>query len=459
MLNSYNNQYRTHGRQNHIISASDGLTQGAFSPEQVQQLIHEPMLRPQDRPEFIKVGNRLIKEPNDFYLQEYFGQLLGDRLLKVNEVNDPFYPNYPPKGSLLTTEPAICAGTMLTGDRLFKPLNGGSGCAITGLPGMGKSTLVMEHTVQEVLAGALAIVWDIKGTWKKLLYFPLLIGKVIILSVIQFIWALIYAPPGCSQNEWHNRFTKVISQSYGRISSQRILRQIIQELSEVCPPNCAPSVNMIIDRLKTLHAKSSRDRDVISGLLWVFVDITNHFPGCFDDYIYSDFPLKLIEKPGRLIIIEDNGLPAIHRNFVINLLWEYTHTYRLRNSNARNFDIHQVLEDSTPILDHANDLATPGGVSLLAQNLNLGRELRIKVKAICHSLGQISPKILPNIDSYFICSLRGDNLTLAQQILGVTHEQAELLRVNPLGTACALIPSVWPLPVMINFPPLPENFE
>ena len=143
------------------------------------------------------------------------------------------------------------------------------------------------------------------------------------------------------------------------------------------------------------------------------------------------------------------GLPALPTATEAELAQLAHPNWAYRNDSSLSVNFHRI-----------NDK-----VSISERDLRNGNfkepldELRIKVKAISHSLRQISPKILPNIDSYFICSLRGDNLKLAQQILGVTHEQAELLRVNPLGTACALVPSVWPLPVMITFPPLPESFE
>jgi len=95
----------------------------------------------------------------------------------------------------------------------------------------------------------------------------------------------------------------------------------------------------------------------------------------------------------------------------------------------------------------------------VAQNLNTSREMRIALWPICHSLSQISRKILPNIESFFVCSLRGDDLRFAQQILGIRPETAEFMRVNPRGTACALVPSVWPLPVMVSFPPLKESLK
>lgn len=379
---------------------------------------------------------------------------------EVVTFGDPYYCNYPPRNSRLTGEKSIWAGSMcLTGQSLPLPLSRSAcGTAITGLPGSGKTTLAMILAVLLVLAGALVVVWDIKGTWRKLLNFPLLAGKVIDLSICNYMRSLLQQPRGTTPHEWANRFTNVFAQAYGRISAQRILREVIDQLLTVCPPNCWPTPKMIIDRLKAYPARSMRDREYVSSILWTLVDMANHFPGVFS-YTFSDMPQRLFSKGGRLFVIENCGLPVQHWNFAFCLENEYVFTLRRNNPDERTFDVIMILEDSTSLLDPGQDRATPGGVSLLAQNLNTCREMRIGIMPICHSLGQISPKVCCNIENYFCCSLRGDNLRLAQQILGVTAEQAEFLRVNPRGTACALVPNVWPLPVLISFPPIMEYMK
>jgi len=153
--------------------------------------------------------------------------------------------------------------------------------------------------------------------------------------------------------------------------------------------------------------------------------------------------------------VYNEGLPVQHWNFLISLFNEWIFTYRKNCPQIRNFNILNVLEDSTSLLDAARDRETPGGVSQLAQNLNLCREMKIGNFLICHGLKQVSPKILSNIESFFVCSLRGDDIRLAKQLLGISHKQAEFMRINPRGTACSLVPSIWPLPVLINYPRLP----
>jgi hypothetical protein len=402
-------------------------------------------------------------DPDDCYIEE----LRQQEIMRINQESvvagadmcGPFFHNEPPKNSLLTNQPSIWAGSMLfTRQHLPFPLDkSASGTAITGLPGCGKTTLAMILAIQWVLASTLVIVWDLKRTWRKLSYLPFFADKVIILSIMDFFWSLLQPPPGTTAHEWANRLTKVFSQAYSRISAQRVLREIIDKLQAVCPPNFWSTPQMWIDALKAMRATSSRDREYITSLLWAISDLTLHLP-CFN-FVSSNFPQCLIDQPGRLVVVEDIGLPIQHWNFVISLLLEYIFTYRLNNPGRCDFDIVAVLEDCTSLLDVGQDQATPGGVSLLAQHLNLSREVRTGIVVPCHSLSQISPKICCNIENYFCCSLRGDDTRVAQQVLGLTPEAASYLRVNPRGTACALVPSIWPLPLMIEFPPIMEHLK
>ena len=168
----------------------------------------------------------------------------------------------------------------------------------------------------------------------------MLLDKVIVLSVLDFVWSLLQPPPGTEIREWANRFTNVLAQAYGRISAQRILREVIDDLLAVCPTGCWPTPIMLIDRLKALRTKSPREREYVSSMLWVITDLVKHIP-CFE-YTSSNFPKCLLE-PGRLVIIEDNGLPVQHWNFLICMLQEWIFTYRRNNPDERKFDIIHVL--------------------------------------------------------------------------------------------------------------------
>ena len=407
-----------------------------------------------------EIGGDLLKEltaldPQDYDLAELCGMAEAQIAQEQEALGNSLYLNHPPRGTRLTTEPAIWAGRMFSGDGLPIPESRRScGMAITGLPGCCKTTLAMLLAIQFVMTGALVLVWDIKGTWRKLLNLVPLADRIIVPPITDWMWSLLQPPPGTTAQEWANRFTNVLAQAYGRISAQRMLREVIDDLLAVCPEGCWPTPQMLIDRLKALRTKGPRERDYATSLLYVISDMAQHLP-CFE-YTSSSFPQCLL-KPGQLVIAEDIGLPIQHWNFLICLLQEYIFSYRHNNPDQRKYDIIHLLEDSTAMLDSASDRNNPSGVSLIAQNLNVSREMRITFWPICHSLSQISRKLLPSIESFFVCSLRGDDLRFAQQILGIRAETAEFMRVNPRGTACALVPSVWPLPVLISFPPLRED--
>ena len=435
-----------------------GQDQPRITPAHFEQLVDKYKFR------LIENGGQVLcdlaaLDPCDSDLLELLSLNIQQIDQQARASEDPLWLNSPPKGNNLTDEQAIWAGGMSSGDGLPLPTSRSvSGVGITGPPGSCKSTWAMILVIQLVLAGALVIVWDIKGTWQKLLNFPLLAGRVVVLQIRDLMLSLLEPPPGIEINEWANRFTNVFAQVYGRISAQRIFRQAISELLTHCPPGAWPTPKMLINYLKSLMSavKTYREKEYVASILWVLVDLVNHFPDSFE-FTSSDFFQKMFSQSGRLIIIEDCGLPTHHWNFPICLSTEWIFALRRNYPHLRQFNIIQVLEDSTSLLDAARDRETPGGVSMIAQNMNICREMRVGILPICHSIGNISPKILPNLESLFVCSLRGEDLRIAQQVLGISREQAESLRVNPRGTACALVPSVWPLPVMISFPPLPES--
>ena len=399
----------------------------------------------------------LTLSPTDAYLSELFGLNIQRTEQEAKKAQVPLWHNIPPRGSRPTEEPAIWAGRMATGDGLPLPTSRSvCGIGIVGPPGSCKSTWAMILVMQLVLAGALVIVWDIKATWQKMLNSSLLADKVVVLQIKDLMLSLLQPPPGITMNEWANRFTNVFAQVYGRISSQKILREAIEHLLSLCPPGVWPTPRMLIRYLKTLETKIYKEREYIASVLWVLVDMVNHFPHSFE-FTSSDFFQQMFAQSGRLIIIENNGLPIQHWNFPICLSSEWIFALRRDNSHLRQFNILQVLEDSTSLLDPAVDRATPGGVSMIAQHMNIGRELRVNYVPICHSLSNISSKILSSLENFFVCSLRGQDLRMAQQTLGISLEEAAWLRINPRGTLCALVPSVWPLPVIVSFPQLPES--
>lgn len=396
--------------------------------------------------------------PEDNKLREYISFVGQQQVSQLTGIeNDPFIENYPPLDTVLTDGRFINIGQMATDDTLPFPLDKvAAGTIVVGLPGSGKTNLSKIKIVQLVSSDICVVVWDTKGTWKNLAQIPELQNKTIVLKPNDIKWSLLQPPPKTSLHEWANRITNLIAQAYERISAQRMLREVIDELLKDSSDKCYPTPRVLIQKLNSLKLKNFKDKDYASSLLWVLKDIDQHFQDCFE-YTQSDFADRLFSQSGRLIIVENQGMPIQHWNFLVCLFEEYNFVARKNNSNARNFDILHVLEDSTSLIDPARDRSTPGGVSLIAQNLNLCREMRIGMMIICHSLQQVSPKVMNNIDSFFVCSLRGDNVSLASQILGLTPQQAQYMRINPRGTTCALIPSVWPRPVLIKVPCLVEN--
>lgn len=130
-------------------------------------------------------------DPADFHIEELRQleqmRITQESIVASENLCGAFYHHYPPKGTVLTDEPSIWAGRMiLTWDSLFLPLSVNN-IGISGLPDTGKSTLAMILIPQQVHAGSLAICWDIKGTWRRLLQFPAMADRTIVLSVDELL--------------------------------------------------------------------------------------------------------------------------------------------------------------------------------------------------------------------------------------------------------------------------------
>jgi|GEM_PF-2290067 len=384
-------------------------------------------------------------------------ELLSYRLATIRETIDPAMlpciENVPPRGTVLTAEPAVCVGRMATGDGLPLPLsrfrcNG----AIMGGTGTGKSVLARLIVLQAVLSGLQAVVWDLKDDWRKLADAPLLAGKVIVLRITDLILALLQPPPGVSTRVWVNRFTRVVGNAYGRYSSQRILRQVIDDLLVTCRPGVYPTLRMLIQRLRRYPARSYKERDYVDSVLWPLIDLWKNI-GTAVDFTCSTFMERLVDLRGTMVIIEDDlGLPAEHRTFTIAWHLEWLFAYRGSNPAKRVETIIEVIEDASVMTDPQRDRESPGGESPLTQFGNIAREMGIGQWLLVHSASQLSRKLLGNVESVIVCNARGDDILTVQRILGLTRDQAESLRIAPIGVACALIPSVWPKPLAVRYP-------
>jgi hypothetical protein len=119
-------------------------------PPPNEQLVSDPLVRA-----WLDPANRLYDSAGDVallqnylaapddHLRELLARRLQDRQAERIMADDPYYGSYPPKGSELTTEPALCLGYMPTDDPLPLPTERlAAGICFQGPTGTAKTTLL-----------------------------------------------------------------------------------------------------------------------------------------------------------------------------------------------------------------------------------------------------------------------------------------------------------------------------
>ena len=141
-----------------------------LSPDQIMSIFRDPKYRWNDVPGSEQLFAHWMMNPDDPHLKEWIGCLAENQLAKAVASNDIMRPNYPPQGAILADGPSICVGVMPTGDPLPLPLRQvAHNICIAGRTGSGKTTLAMSLALQLVRLGACVVVFDEKGTWRRLL--------------------------------------------------------------------------------------------------------------------------------------------------------------------------------------------------------------------------------------------------------------------------------------------------
>ena len=99
-------QRGSHGRQTggyYRPRSAPGAADG-FNTEEIFELHNRPELRMQDNPAHVSLSGQLIVEPNDPHLQELLSLVVrGQTEQAMQANNDPFWGNYPAKGSVPVT--------------------------------------------------------------------------------------------------------------------------------------------------------------------------------------------------------------------------------------------------------------------------------------------------------------------------------------------------------------------
>lgn len=125
-----------------MMGDSDGdMPESRLTDDPLVQAWLDPEVRLYDSPGDVGLLQSYIIAP-DPDVRELLALRLQQKKASRVIADDPFYRHYPPKGTVLSSETALCLGMMPTGDGVPLPLSRlSSGVAFEGPTGMAKTTL------------------------------------------------------------------------------------------------------------------------------------------------------------------------------------------------------------------------------------------------------------------------------------------------------------------------------
>lgn len=111
-----------------------------------------------------------------------------------------------------------------------------------------------------------------------------------------------------------------------------------------------------------------------------------------------------------------------------------------------------LAEDVTIAAQQQRDFETPGGVSPIAECMFMGQKLGLGMILVCHSLSGLGPLIVRNTEAWIVTRFQGEDPRVIGNVLGLTPEQVERMRVLRPGEIVIFNAALWPKPVYATFP-------
>ncbi len=433
----------------------DGVGDNAFRPEEIALIMKDPQLRMSDNPHNCALASILVNNPEDPHLQDLFRVKVQEHWAQTVQNTDPFWPNYPPKGSLSQSSSMIIAGRMGNGDVLAHPLHHVHGPGNTGLIGAsrrGKTSFAKQFIRQAPLRQCRVVAIDKKDELRDLATTPDLAAHTTVLLHTEIPLCFRQPPPGVRQTVWDDELTNLIANSYARWAAQRVMREELAKMPQQGNRERYETLKDVADSVDGLRQQRySIEGRYIYSIGSVLRDMVHSDLGQIFSYVYSDFLEHVFSTPG-LLIISAGTLHPDHYEFLVSFMVRWLYLRRLGAGEGKSvMPVTLFLDDLTAVIDRQREARTAGGTTALDEVLFMSQGLGIAVIWAGHTL-TMSEKIIRNTLSLYFFGLQGEDSRKIQNLLGMTTpEQTEMARVLTPGQLVALIPHRWPLPVFATF--------
>ena len=276
------------------------------------------------------------------------------REAQIPENAKPFMEHEPDAQNLACEGPATVVGKLTSGLPMILPADDvASGIGLLGQSKRGKTILSQSSVIQLILLGVLVVVFDLKGTWRRLSRLPALANRSIVLSLSDLRLSIGEPPPGCTLDAWWSTVVNLFGSAYGRLRAHQLLFECLAVCQQEIGDGGHPSLRQIIQKAELMTGgPKNYASELARGLLESLQNMQREI-GCIFACHTSDMANRLFGTPGKLIILEDHGVSIEHHQLIIAFLLQWIYRYRQANRNIQSlFHLIQfVLEDASNLLD------------------------------------------------------------------------------------------------------------
>ncbi len=348
----------------------------------------------------------------------------------------------------------ITLACMPTGDYFGFPIGEHEGhVGIHGPTRRGKTNLIKIIVRQAVILDCCVVVMTHKpGEFSGLLGDPALQGMSRVLRWTDLMLAFLEPPPGVPRLVWAVQVVDLFARTYSLFASRRLMLGGITSLYGKNDPETL-NLSRLARYIKGFESgpgfREQGYKESITYTLGALLTSTsNGDSGSILDYSRSDFLQRLFSERG-LTVIEGHGLPTEHFAFLVAYMTLWLYMWRLFGGE-RMPKVKVVIDDATLEIDAKFEGS--GWVSPLDEMFIKGIGLGIEIYYANHCFGRESDLIRQNTATHLFVGAR-ENFRLISEVLGLTPEQCEKLRVLMLGELIAFSPDVWPKPVYLPVEP------
>lgn len=398
----------------------------------------------------------LALEPN-FFPESFLNSVLNQYSRKLEAIH-PISLIFPtPENGLEgdifigNLEPTKDLSIALSFDDLTKNL------LVSGSPGTGKTNLITLLMCQMLSKIINFHTIDPKLDYRYLTRF---FSNVVIISLKDFRENILRPPSGCPPQNWINYFVDFFTAVFsGLIVVKSILYELVHELYQKNgiyegSENWPTFIDLLNHAENKNYPKLQKRDYVLDSIISRLRMISYNIGDCLN--VQKGFYEELLHAN---LVLEIAGVMDDIQNLIVQWLSFYQIAYRIHNQiKDENHQTIFFIDEAKRFADKSRDNTLEGGVSPFNYLLAQTREYKLSFCMATQEYHRISSGLKSSsFTTIAFNSLNNDDNHAIKMSMGLTNEQAQLLRVLPSGY-CIVKKGYLP-PVLVWTPFLPIKVE